>query len=176
MCLSSPFEISILNILTREMKGIYEAFCSSDDVGDTFVSFFTCFNGMRQLLYKLARRVVSTMHFIANLNDVDDVIDAVCCAHHVLSQEDDIISHAYCPLDTRGTHGSPLSIYRYALPTHIMCSKYKDIVYCQDHYYNITSEIRFITVDGILNGFTGDTDDFRSPFVYLLQILFKLQE
>lgn len=177
MCLSSPFEISILNVLTKEMKGIFERFCSNEGFRDTFVAFFQCFEDMRDLLSKLATRVVRVMHFISQLTDVDEVIDAVCCAHQVLSQEDDIISNAYCPIDTKSINGSPLNMHRHALPSHMMCSKYKDIVYCETHHFNLTHEIRFITLDGILHGPPDDTGEtFSSPFVYFLQILFKLQE
>ena len=175
-CLSSPFEISILNVLTREMRAVFERFCLNKETRDTFVAFFACFEGMSDLLDKLATRVVRVMHFVSQLSDVDDVIDAVCCAHQVLAQEDDMISSAYCPIDTKSINGSPLNLHRSALPSHMMCSKYKDIAYCEKHHLNMTSEIRFITLDGILPGPPDDTETFSSPFVYFLQILFKLQE
>lgn len=176
----------MLNMLIHEMKEAHKKFCSSDSSREKFVEAFLCFRGENEAILKLlARRVVRVMAYIASLNEYEEIIDAFCCAGHVLDQEDRMFASAYCG-GYSIVNFSAISICRSAFPIASVCSKFPDISTCEESNFNVTSEIRYISLQNIIHGYNAtdgvEVDEqnerniYQSPFVYLLQMLLKLQE
>ena len=94
-----------------------------------------------------------------------------------------MIASAYCGGLDIITY-SAINICRSAFPISSVCSKYPDISSCEQNHSNVTSEIRYITLHGIVDGYNGteyqeqedETYMYLSPFAYFLQTLLKLQE
>lgn len=158
-CLNSPFQVSMLNMLIHETKEANKKFCASDVSREKFVKSFLCFKGENEyLLKRLAKRVVKVISYVSKLNEHEEIIDAFCCAQHVLDQEDHWISSAYCS-DDQIMQYSAINICRSVFPITYVCSKYPDINSCEMSHYNVTSELRYITLQGLIRGYNNNNNN-----------------